>query len=135
MKKKFQKGQTLIEALIALGAAVIVIAAITAGAISSLSTTEFNSNENLATHYAQEGIEFANHLAEVNWTNFKTYQGDYCYDSDAVSLVLKGLNNCALSSAPIFSRVISISQGGGGQCVSSAYVLVTVSWKADHGNG
>jgi len=130
---KNQKGQTLIEALIALGAAVVVISAIVVGAISSLSTTKFSSNSNLADQYAQEGMEFARHLAQQNWSSFSTYGKigaiSYCYDNNATSLVVKAQNTCALSQAPIFTRILTIDQTGGGECKWSAYILVTVAWK------
>lgn len=126
---KNQKGQTLIEALVALGAAVVVITAITIAAIFSLNNTQFNSNANLASHYAQEGIAFARHRAQANWSKFKTYQGEYCYDNDATELVLKGVSTCALSQATVFTRVLTIDQTGGVNCESSAYVMVKVSWR------
>lgn len=126
---KNQKGQTLIEALVALGAAIIVITAITIAAISSLNNTEFNSNANLASHYAQEGIAFARHIASANWSKFQTYQGDYCYDNEATDLILKGLSTCSLSKATSFARVLTIDQASGGECRSSAHVVVKVFWK------
>jgi len=127
MKK--QKGQTLIEALVALGVAVVVATAITIAAISALKTTEFNSNANLASQYAQEGVEFARSIAQEDWGKFHTYQDDYCYNDNTTGLTSKGSNSCSLSKATSFARVLTIDQTGGGQCNSSAYVLVTVSWR------
>jgi len=52
-----QKGQGLVEALIALGAAVIIIAAITIAVITAVSNSDFSTEQNLATGFAQQGME------------------------------------------------------------------------------
>lgn len=74
-----QKGQSLIEALVALGAAVIIISAITITVISSLNNVEFSRDQNLASQYAKEGLELIRQINQDNstfltsLTNKKTY--------------------------------------------------------------
>ena len=78
MKKK-QLGQTLLEALIALATAVVIISAMTVIVLSSLNNAQFSRNQNQATQYAQQGIEFLKNLAQSDWASFKANtQVNYC---------------------------------------------------------
>jgi len=78
MKKK-QLGQTLLEALIALSTAVVIISAMTVIVLSSLSNAQFSRNQNQATLYAQQGIEFLKNLAQSDWASFTANtQVNYC---------------------------------------------------------
>ena len=52
-----QKGQGLLEALVALSAAVIIIAGMTIAAITAVSNSDFAKYQSLATDYAQQGME------------------------------------------------------------------------------
>jgi type II secretory pathway pseudopilin PulG len=67
MKNIKQKGQVLIEALVALGVAVVIIGVVVIVVINSLNNVELAKNENLATQYAKEGIEVVKELSETNW--------------------------------------------------------------------
>lgn len=61
-----EKGQTLIEVLVGLSAAVVVIAAITVAGISSLNNAQFSRDQNLATHYTQEGVEILRNMRDLD---------------------------------------------------------------------
>jgi type II secretory pathway pseudopilin PulG len=78
------KGQTLIEMVVALGIACIIIIAITAAVISALSGVQFSKNQNLATQYAQEGMEFMHQLRDADYAAFvaKSRNDAYCLGSD-----------------------------------------------------
>lgn len=52
-----QKGQTLLELIIALGLLIIIATAITVSTSSGLKNSLFSSNQAQATKYAQEGLE------------------------------------------------------------------------------
>src|SRR3990167_5556502 len=113
MKKK-QSGQTLLEALIALATAVVIISAMTVVVLSSLSNAQFSKNQNQATLYAQQGIEFLKNLSQSNWTTFTTNNGSYCLSQDSTTLTPKPLSpGCAQSPYIInnlFVREVSIYQ-------------------------
>jgi Tfp pilus assembly protein PilV len=70
-----QKGQGLIEALIALGAAVIIISAITIAVITAVSNSDFAKYQNLATGYAQQGMQVVQQKSQLDWTDTATYSG------------------------------------------------------------
>jgi Tfp pilus assembly protein PilV len=82
-----QKGQGLIEALIALGAAVIIIAAMTIAVITALNNADFSSYQNLATNYAQQGIEIIQQKSQLSWTDTSKYQGIYCLSQGVTNVV------------------------------------------------
>lgn len=76
---KMQKGQTLLEVLVALGASVFILTAITVIVVTSLSGTQFTKNQNLANQYAQEGIEVVRRIRDSGgWTIFSALNGSYC---------------------------------------------------------
>lgn len=68
--KKEQSGQTLLEALIALATAVVVITAMAVMVLTSLNNAQFSKNQNQATQYAQQGMEFLKNLAQSDWASF-----------------------------------------------------------------
>lgn len=51
------KGQTLIEVLVALAIGTIIVTAVTVMVVSSLINSQSSRNQNIATRYAQEGME------------------------------------------------------------------------------
>lgn len=81
-----QKGQGLVEALIALGAAVVIISAITVAVITSVQNTDFSKYQNLATGYAQQGMEIVKQQSQLDWTSTSSYTGTYCLSQGATTL-------------------------------------------------
>lgn len=76
MKK--EQGQTLVEFLLALGLVVLIVTSITIATISSVNNTNLSKTQNLATQYAQEGIEITRRLRDTNYATFSTLSGLYC---------------------------------------------------------
>lgn len=73
-----QKGQSLIEVLIGLATASVIIGAITVATITALNNTVFSKNQNLATQYAQQGMEVVRNLRDRNYSQFAELNGTYC---------------------------------------------------------
>ncbi|RJQ24933.1 hypothetical protein C4577_06700 [Candidatus Parcubacteria bacterium] len=129
-----QKGQVLIETLIALGVAVVVVAAITTIVISSLNNAVTARSQDLASGYAKQGIEVVRNMAKNSWNNFQSMdQINYCLDKDASVPTPKGVGSCG-QNVDNFVREIEINH----LSVSCEYddpsnpvntqVVVTVSW-------
>lgn len=82
MNKKSEKGQALIEAIIAITVVTAVITAVVAVIITSLSSTNAIKNNDLATNYAQQGIELVRDIKSAGFadfvSNYPTEQ--YCLD-------------------------------------------------------
>lgn len=136
--ENLQRGQSLIEVLIALAAAVAVVAAIAVTVVTSLSNVDFTKNQNLATQYSREGLEVVRQIAKNNWTNFTTYRSsNYCLADINVNPALtvmepSGCNqNVGLQNGNyIFKRQIVISQDDSSKCSGNGNVKVEsiVSW-------
>lgn len=80
MKK--EKGQTLLEVLVALGVGIFILTAMTGAILSSLANAQFSKNQNLATLYSQQGMEIVRDIRNKDWTTFATYNESYCLAKD-----------------------------------------------------
>lgn len=83
------RGQTLIEVLIALSIAVVIVAAVAVSVLSALNNAQFTKNQNMATQYAQEGMEIVRNLRNSDWNNFKNLSGLYCLDKNNPTLFIR----------------------------------------------
>lgn len=109
-------GQSLLEVLVALSVLLIVLSAITAIVLSSLTEAEYSKNVNLATQYAQEGMEFARGRG-----NFQP-NDQFCLGAN--STFVSGL--CGAANLGIFKREVTVDTSGCGARLRK--VTVTVSW-------
>ena len=147
-----QKGQTLIEALVSLSIAVAVISAITVVVLSSLNNATFTRNQNLATQYAQDGIETVKRISLSGTSpNFNSLEnGDYCLDDGTNSdgplschddqfnespdcpftvLTNPGEGRCGFNvgQSVKFSREVSLGHENA-ECSGQTKVVVRVKW-------
>src|SRR3989344_5848543 len=65
-----QRGQALIEALLALAFVVVIITAVVITVINALNSAAFNKNQNLATQYAQEGLDITRNMKDTRYSDF-----------------------------------------------------------------
>ncbi len=120
------KGQTLIEILIALGIGGVIISAITVIITSGLNNAQFGKNQNLATNFAQEGLEVVRKIRNNNYDGFRTYSGTYCLGKNQTTLG-SAVSSCSSLNVDAFIRSVHIQQNSGCS-VNGARVTVTVSW-------
>lgn len=69
-KKNAQKGQSMLEAVAALGVIAIVMTALTIAVLLGLGNSGYSKKDNLATQYAQQGMEEIRNLKETNGVVF-----------------------------------------------------------------
>jgi Tfp pilus assembly protein PilV len=113
-------GQTIIEAVVALTAIVVAIAAISVVISLSVNNSTFSRDQNQASKYAQEGVEF---LREANDSGspipfqgadpltFNQLNGDYCLNADD-TLSQDGIGaDCRNVSTKGLKRSINIQPG------------------------
>lgn len=123
-----EKGQTLVEALIALGVAIIIISAIVVSVISSLSNAQFTKNQNQANHFAQEGMEIVRGIRNSNWLSFQALSSTYyCLAANSTTLVFKGTGCSPNPNVGIFVREVNIDHSSP-SCIGTSMVTVNVSW-------
>lgn len=126
------KGQTLIEALAALAVAVTVVSAITIAALQALNNAQYSKNQNLATAYAQEGMEIVRQIRNKSWTQFKAKtRGAYCLPKGATDVTdgTPGPNPvCSVNIDDLFIRQVIIEHNNALDCASTSKVSVSVFW-------
>lgn len=128
-----QKGQTLLELVVALGIGLIIVSSITVTVMTSLSSAQFNRDQSLATSYAQEGMENVRKLRDQGWVPFSLLNGTYCvgktppFPSDSSN---KAASCTTVNIGTTFIREIIINNGAGTQCeVPAREVVVRVKWR------
>lgn len=125
INQKGQNGQTLIEVLVALGVAIIVITAITVAVTSALSNNQFIKNQNLATQYATQGLEYVRQIRGSNYSTLLTYRElSYCLDQNSNLTPMAG--SCP-QNVGIFRREIDL-QHNSAYCSGGSRVTAIVSW-------
>jgi len=126
-----EKGQSLVEALIALGAAAIVVSAMAVAAITAVNNSDFSKYQNLATHYAQQGIEVIRQKSQLDWTYFSTSSGTFCLNQDSnvflPSLGFPCNRNISLNGKAFFVRQVTFAPAGS-PCDNGTHVSVAVQW-------
>lgn len=122
-----QSGQSLIEALVALGAAVVIVSAVAIAVITAQNNADFSKNQNLATQYARQGMEILRKIREESWQTFSSYTGTYCLAQGSSTLTSSGGTSCPTNINNFFRRSVTINQNYGG-CSGGAKVATSVFW-------
>jgi len=116
-----EKGQTLIEAVGALGILALVISATTMAVTTSLSNATYDKNQTLATKYAQQGSEIVHQVRDVNYGNFQALNGIYCLAKNQTTMTN---GPCSVNIDGFYVRSVQIIQNGCGANVSRVNVSV-----------
>ncbi len=102
------KGQSLIEVMVALSVAVVVMTAIVASVVIAIANSQFSKSQNLANHYARQGMEFLRQLARSDWNNFISYDNEkYCLTEDQLLYEIES-TTCDGSRINNFKREVEI---------------------------
>lgn len=133
------KGETLIEVLIALSAAVVVITAVSYLSVSSLSNSQFVKDQTQAIKYAQEGLEIVRSIRNTDYLEFGTYEGMYCLGKDD-NVLLSAVASCDTPNIDgEYIRSVTVTQDelpqNGGCGLNFAKVFVTVAWTSTKCSG
>jgi len=125
LTKQKNKGQSLIEFVVAIGILVIITASGTTALLSSLSINRFSKEEIQASGYAQEGLEAAKSIRNQDWDNLAN--GTYGIDDSSGSWKFADSSNILLSK---FTRVIKVEDAElEGEILSETKKITsTVSW-------
>lgn len=115
MKKN---GQSLIELVISLGVILIVLLALAALGIKTLSNADYSKKKVQASKYAQEGMEYVRRYRDnSDWATFSSSNSCSTMNNIILSQGLLGLTNP-------FTRTITCTDLGG----NKLKIVVIVSW-------
>lgn len=140
-----QKGQTILEILLAFGVSVLVLTGVILGISTSLKKSEYAKDQSLASAYAQEGMATVRKTRDISWHNFTdtfTTNTKYCIKSDlSLSAPISAGQHCTgvtngIGNPPgyIFSREVTVEHDcSAGACASAgcaggSYVQLDVFW-------
>ncbi len=84
------RGQTLIEVVVALSVVMLILAAISVAVTTSLSNSTYLKNHNLASKYAQDGIEYIRHLYENQENFYESFPAGSRYFMDETNTISQG---------------------------------------------
>lgn len=82
-----EKGQTIVEAIVALAAIFVIVAAIAIAIISAVSNSQFIKSQNLANKYAQQAMEFIRGMHADNINEFQVLSGAYSFGENDIALI------------------------------------------------
>jgi hypothetical protein len=143
---KMNKGNALVEVVVALTVATTVISAIVSVTILAQSNTLKSSAQNQATQYAQEAMEITRRLRDTSWTAFTTKAGTgtpniFCLEKGSTQL--RGPVTGSLQTAcfdeelgipaqnvdDIYIRTVTLQSNSSTCAISSATkVVASVLW-------
>lgn len=130
-----QKGQSLVEALVALGAAVVIVAAITMATITSVKNSDYSKVENLATNYAQQGMELIKQRNELSWSDLSatiSASTRWCISQGSTDFLLPAVpTSCGVNiqnSYANFVRQVDFYRNNSSDCNGDTLAEVTVKW-------
>lgn len=132
------RGQTLIEALIALSIAVAIISAVTSVVVTSLNNSSFSKNQNIARSYVQQSMEKIRGLTQSNYNSFVniyTSKTPYCIDENDNLICTMSNGECISNwngdcnsvKTGIFVRQVEFNPQDS-ECKNNLSAKVTVSW-------
>ncbi len=146
------KGQTIIEAIVALAAILVAISAIAVVVTLSVSNATYVKSQNLANKYAQDGMEFLRNAEsaaipvkvgatsdETSASNVDFFDllGSYCFHENNI-LSPGSTATCTVGSSTAFKREVYVDDGCAGDISGGGKeVTVIVRWsgtKCNTGN-
>lgn len=126
-----EQGQTLVEVMIALGAAILIITSLVAGVATAVRNTRFSKNQALATKYAQEGMEEVRIYRDQNdWDTFKSELN--CEDPPDLETLPPPFNrviDCHLEEEEKMKVAVTVSWTEGRRTHKSELTTYLTKWK------
>jgi Tfp pilus assembly protein PilV len=123
------KGQSLIEAVVAIGVVILIVSGLIVAVISSIRSAQSSRSRSVATKLTQDGMESMRNLRDSGWTQFISLASgvEWCLGSDGIITAPDETDlSCPQieSAKTFFDRRIVISDTSDEQ----ATVMVTVTW-------
>lgn len=129
-----ERGQTIIEATIALASILLTLAAIAIIISTSVSNSQFIKQQTQASKYAQDGMEQLRYIKNTNPSSFFAFNGIFCMNED--NTLIPGVCT-AVNIAGAYKREAEFTQPANVECGDSTKAIVSVYWaggKCDQAN-
>lgn len=138
------KGQTLVEVVVALGAAILILSALTIAVVTGLHNVSQSSSQNDASQSAESGMETVQKMRDSDWTTLSSLSGTYCLADSCTSLSTTAgscgpkTGSCGVNVDNLYVREVTLTQNAS-SCLTTAptpsapvtqvKVNVAVSWR------
>lgn len=124
-----QKGQTIIEAVVALTTIMLILTAISVVVVSSIYNSQFVRNQNLANKYSQQGMEFIRNMQANDIGQFASYNLiTTCIDEITSTLTTQNCNEVNAGGTHV--RTIQLNQDVSPCNTGETRVTVTTKWSS-----
>jgi Tfp pilus assembly protein PilV len=136
-----QKGQSLVEVIVALSIAVIVVMAFTSATLNAMRDAQFAKNQNQATRVAQKTLELVRAVRDqdnevytdgTTWSDLyddSSLNGGRCFTLDETTLTMAYTVTCDVSYDSVFTRQIKLTT----TTTNRIDVYVIVKWTDNKG--
>lgn len=132
---KKSSGQTLLEALIALGALVVILTAVSVSVLVSLNNSSFIKAQNQANKLTQQGIEYIREQISSNdqFAIYSALTGTKCFNDVEAVPVISTTNCNNTANIGVFIREVTFTSGdcnigGGSEFADGINSKVVVYW-------
>ncbi len=126
---KNQKGQTIIEAVIALTTIMLILSAISIVVVSSIYNSQFIRNQNLANKYSQQGMEFVRNMQQNDIQQFASYDLiTTCIDENTSTLTTENCTSVNVGGTHV--RTIQLNKDVSPCRDGETRVTVTSKWSS-----
>lgn len=127
-----QRGQSLVEAIVALVTILIIITAIAIVIVSGLYNSSYIKNQNEANKYAQEGMEFVRNIQKNDLVAFASYNQNatYCIEEGSSTLTSTNCDTQTINTGNAYNRTVVFSPGGSECLLTEIKVSVSVKWSS-----
>lgn len=134
--KNYASGQTIIEAIVALAALLIIITAISIVVVSGIVNSQFVRNQSLANKYAQQSLELVHNIQVNDPSRFASFDGTFCIDETTNPPVINQVNCSNVNVKGTFIRTLYFSKGDNSIAVApcainQTRIQVTVAWTSN----
>ncbi|MEK9143595.1 MAG: prepilin-type N-terminal cleavage/methylation domain-containing protein [Patescibacteria group bacterium] len=106
-----QRGQTLVEVIVAIGVVVLLVTGLIVSTSVSLKASQYGKMRSLGTQYANEAIEVTRNLRDSGWSTFAVYGGvtpiSWCLDKAGVWTQMAG--TCSPNIDNFYTRMVTFT--------------------------
>lgn len=105
-----QKGQSLIELIVAVGFAVVILSFIVTSIVRGMSLAVQTERASQASSYAKQGIEVLHQMRDRSWTSFNSFSGNYCMVNTCTTLT-SSAGSCGPTGATCNTSFGTVASG------------------------
>ena len=128
LRNEMTKGFSLIEVLIFVSILSVFFVIAASVTVVSVRNMKINEHKILATHYAEELVEWLRNQKEADWTTFSARSsGNYCFNESPIDTTWVVAGECTdYGLSGMFNRDLTFSTVG--SPVAQVNVKIIVSW-------